>query len=52
MTSNIKDFFYGTPMERPDYEYAQLPIELIRQEIIDQYHLMKLAVNNKVYFVI
>ena len=22
MTANIKDFFYGTPMEPPDYEYA------------------------------
>ena len=52
MTINIKDFFYGTPMELPDYEYAQLSIELIPQEIIDPYHLIKLTVNNKVYFVI
>ena len=29
MTINIKDFFYGMPMELPDYAYAQLSMELI-----------------------
>ena len=51
MTTDIKDFFYGTPMEPSDYEHAQLSMDLMPQEIIDQCHLMKLAVNNKVYFV-
>ena len=50
MTIDIKDFFYGTPMELQDYEYAQLSIDLVPEEIIEQYQLRKRAENNKAYF--
>ena len=32
------------------YEYGHLPLELIPEEIIQQYNLNKIAVNGKVYF--
>ncbi len=38
MTTNIKDFYLNTEMKH--YEYMQLPIELLPQEIIDQYPFM------------
>lgn len=50
MTIVIKDFFYGTPMEPQDYEQAQLAIDLIPDEIIDQCQLRKIAVNNRICF--
>ena len=48
MTIDIKGFFYGTPMEV--YEYGFLPLDLILDEIIQQYNLLKIASNGKVYF--
>ena len=50
MTTNIKDFFYSTPMQEAVYEYAQLLLDLIPEEIIEQYELRKIVINNKVYF--
>ena len=37
MTADIKDFYYGTPID--NYEYGHLPLELIPEEIIQQYNL-------------
>jgi len=48
MTMDIKDFFYRTLMEV--YEYGFLPLDLIPDEIIQQYNLLKIASNGKVYF--
>ena len=35
MTADIKDFYYGTPLER--FEYLRVPLTLVPDEIIDQY---------------
>ena len=47
MSLDIKDYYYGTPMD--DFEYAQLPLTLIPPEIITQYDLANLAVNGRVF---
>jgi hypothetical protein len=47
MCADIKDFYLGTPMER--YEYMQLPIALIPQEIVDKYNLTPLIHKGHVY---
>jgi hypothetical protein len=47
MVLDIKDFYYGTPMER--YEYMKLPLTLIPQEVIDQYNLLDLVSDGYVY---
>jgi hypothetical protein len=47
MGLNIKDFYLKTEMEH--YEYMQLPIDIIPQEIIDQYQLLPLVHNGYVY---
>jgi hypothetical protein len=47
MTLDIKDFYLNTEMER--YEYMGLPIDIIPQEIIDQYQLLPLVHNGYVY---
>ena len=44
---DIKNFYYGTPMER--YEYMKLPIKLIPDEIIAQYNLLDLVSDGYVY---
>jgi hypothetical protein len=45
---DIKDFYLNTEMER--YEYMRLPIDIIQQEIIDQYYqLLPLVHNGYVY---
>jgi hypothetical protein len=41
MVADIKDFYLNTPMER--YEYMQLPISIIPDEIVQQYLLQTLA---------
>ena len=48
MTTDIKNFYYGTLIQ--DYEYGHLPLELVPKEVKEQYNLHKLASNNKVYF--
>ena len=50
LTVDIKDFYHGTPMAEKDYEHAQMPLNLIPEEIVKQYNLNKLAVNGKVCF--
>ena len=47
MGADIKDFYYKTPLDI--YEYAQIPLKLIPQEIIDEYNLVDIAVNGIVY---
>ena len=47
MTADIKDFYLNTEMEH--YEYMRLPIALLPQEIIDQYHLQDKVHNGYVY---
>jgi hypothetical protein len=44
---DIKDFYYGTQMQR--YEYMKLPIKLIPQEVIDQYNLLDLVSDGYIY---
>jgi hypothetical protein len=47
MVLHVKNFYYGTPMER--YEYMKLPIKLIPQEIVDQDHLVDLVSDGYIY---
>jgi hypothetical protein len=47
MCADIKDFYLGTPMER--FEYMQLPLALIPQEIVDEYDLTPLVHKGHVY---
>ena len=47
MVLDIKNFYYGTPMDR--YEYMKLPLALIPEEIIAQYDLLALAHDGNVY---
>ena len=44
---DIKNFYYGTPMER--YEYMKLPIKLIPEEIVKQYNLLPLVSDGYIY---
>jgi hypothetical protein len=47
MGADIKDFYLGTPMEQ--FEYMQLPLALIPQEIVDEYDLTPLVHKGHVY---
>ena len=47
MTTDVKDFYLNTPMER--YEYMRPPISLIHDEIIEQYNLLPLVQDGWVY---
>jgi hypothetical protein len=47
MVLDIKNFYYGTPMDR--FEYMKLPLALIPDEIITQYDLNSIASNGYVY---
>ncbi len=47
MGLDIKDFYLNTEMEC--YEYMRMPIDIIPQEIIDQYDLLPLVHNGYVY---
>ena len=44
---DIKDFYYGTPLN--DFEYMRLPIAIIPAEIILQYNLKELESDGYVY---
>ena len=46
-TADIGNFYLGTPMDV--YEYMFLPLNLIPEEIVQQYNLHKLVSNGKVY---
>jgi hypothetical protein len=47
MTIDIKDFYLNNPMSR--YEYMRIPINVIPEDIIDQYGLRELEHNGYVY---
>ena len=47
MDADIANFYYKTPLDI--YEYAQMPIKLIPQDIIDEYNLIDITVNGIVY---
>lgn len=47
MCADVKNFYLNTPMDRP--EYMRIPITLIPQEIIDEYHLHAIEHNGFVY---
>ena len=42
-TLDIKDFYSGTPMERKDYEYAQMTLSIVPEEIIRKCGLKKIS---------
>ena len=46
MTIDIKDYYLGTPMNR--YEYMQIPVKHIPEDIMIQYNLEHLIVNDHV----
>ena len=47
ITADIKDFYYGTPLQR--YEYVRMDLADIPNEIVSQYNLRDLATNGWVY---
>ena len=47
MCSEINNFYLNNPMNI--YEYMKLPLDIIREEIIQQYNLIKLAHKGFVY---
>ena len=47
-TMDISDFYLNTLMNRP--EYMRIPLKIIPQQIIDDYHLTELAHNGYIYF--
>ena len=46
MTIDIKDYYLGTPMNR--YEYMEIPVKHIPEDIMLQYNLAHLIVNDRV----
>ena len=46
MTIDIKDYYLGTPMNR--YEYMKIPVKHIPEDIMIQYNLKHLIVNDHV----
>ena len=47
MTTDLKDFYLGTPMAR--YEYMRIPIWLIPDAIFEQYNLLELVEDGYVF---
>ena len=47
MFADIANFYLNNPMNR--YEYMKLPLDIIPEEIIQQYNLRKLAHKGLVY---
>ena len=46
MTIDIKDYYLGTPMNR--YEYMKSPVKHIQEDIMLQFNLAHLIVNDRV----
>ena len=46
-TADIKDFYLNNPLST--FEYMRLPINIIPEEIIEQYNLLPLVINGLVY---
>jgi hypothetical protein len=44
---DIRNYYLGTPL--PTYEHMRLPISILPDEIIEKYHLKRLAVDGWVY---
>jgi hypothetical protein len=47
MTADVNNFYLNTPLECP--EYMRIPVELIPQEIIDDYNLTPLIYRDYIY---
>jgi hypothetical protein len=47
MCLDVKNFYLGTPMDT--FEYMNIPIKLIQQEIVDQYNLLPLVSDGHIY---
>jgi hypothetical protein len=47
MCTDVKDFYLNTPMAR--YEYMRLPPRILPQEIVDQYKLLPLVHDGRIY---
>jgi hypothetical protein len=45
--ADVKNFYLNTPMDRPEYMY--IPLNLIPQEIIEEYKLLNIAHNGSIY---
>ena len=41
MCCNIKKFYLGTPLIQ--YEYIKIPIDILQEDIIKEYNLIKIA---------
>ena len=48
MTADIKNFYLNTEMERP--QYTKIQINLIPQEIMEEYNVIEYVVNGFAYF--
>jgi hypothetical protein len=48
LTADNKDFYLGTPLERP--EYVRIPLRYIPAHILDKYHLRPFISNGTVLF--
>ena len=48
LSADIKDYYYGTPLTA-QFEYLRVPIELIPEEIVNQYNLLPLVHDGYVY---
>ena len=40
MTMDIKNYYLGTPFHEKSYQYLRIPINLIPQEVIDEYNFL------------
>jgi hypothetical protein len=47
MMMDIKNYYLGTSL--PTYEYMRMPISILPDEIIEKYHLTRIAVDGWVY---
>ena len=47
MCCNIKKFYLGTPLIQ--YEYIKIPIDILQEDIIKEYNLIKIAQNGYIY---
>ena len=47
MALDVKTFYYNNPMDI--YEYMFLPLNIIPQEIVEQYNLHEMAHDGKVH---
>ena len=48
-TLKIVNYYYGAPMTVEEYEYVRMSLNVISKEIVTQYELQKIAVNDWVY---